>query len=52
MKTYTVKDIKKAECNLEPIKCKYCDSLEVVYLQYMGDGICQSCGEWQEKNSC
>ena len=39
----TLKEIK-----LEPIKCLYCESLEVVYNQYIGDATCQDCGEWQE----
>ena len=47
MKTYSVKDVKRAGCNLEPIKCSFCGSLEVVYMQYIGDGHCESCGEWQ-----
>jgi len=44
---YTVEDVINAECNLEPIQCKYCGSLEVVFLQYVGDASCQECGEWQ-----
>jgi ribosomal protein S27E len=47
MKTYSVKQVKQAGCTLEPIKCRYCGSLEVVYNQYIGDGSCQECGEWQ-----
>ncbi|MFW6016180.1 MAG: hypothetical protein ACOCRK_07050 [bacterium] len=48
MKTYTVNDIKKAECTLEPIKCKHCNHVgEVVYNQTIGDGYCQICGKWQ-----
>ena len=33
-----------AECNLEPLKCKFCGSLEVVFLQYVGDAQCAECG--------
>jgi DNA-directed RNA polymerase subunit RPC12/RpoP len=47
MKTYTVEDVIKAGYNLEPIKCKYCGSLEVTFLQYVGDAQCAGCGEWQ-----
>ena len=46
-RAYGVKDVKRAECNLEPIKCKFCGSLEVVYSQYVGDATCQECGKWQ-----
>jgi len=44
---YTVEDVIQAECNLEPLKCKHCGSLEVVYHQYIGDAYCMSCGKWQ-----
>ena len=44
---YTVDDVIKMGFNLTPIQCKYCKSLEVVYNQYIGDGCCQECGEWQ-----
>jgi len=47
METYTVEDVIMAECNLEPIKCKFCGSLEVTYFQYIGDASCASCGKWQ-----
>ena len=47
MKTYSVEDIISCGYNLEPIKCKHCESLEVVYNQYIGDASCQECGEWQ-----
>tara|TARA_R110002020_G_scaffold443286_1_gene654521 strand:+ start:136 stop:315 length:180 start_codon:yes stop_codon:yes gene_type:complete len=46
-KIYTVDDVILLGYNLTPIKCKYCESLEVVYNQYIGDGCCQDCGEWQ-----
>jgi len=47
MKTYDVQDVVNAGCTLEPIKCRFCGSLEVVYLQYVGDATCQECGRWQ-----
>ena len=47
MKTYDVQDIIDAECNLEPLECRYCHSLEVIYHQYIGDAYCQECGRWQ-----
>tara|TARA_R100001463_G_scaffold15141_7_gene39627 strand:- start:14681 stop:14866 length:186 start_codon:yes stop_codon:yes gene_type:complete len=45
--TYTIKDVQEAECNLEPLNCLHCDSTEVTYHQYIGDGYCSDCGEWQ-----
>lgn len=47
MKTYDVQDVINAECNLEPLRCRFCGSLEVTYLQYVGDATCGACGEWQ-----
>ena len=47
MRTYDVQDIIDAECNLEPLECRYCHSLEVVHHQYIGDACCQECGRWQ-----
>ena len=44
---YDVDDVIAAECNLVPIKCRFCDSLEVDFVQYMGDARCAMCGEWQ-----
>lgn len=44
---YDVQDVINAEFNLEPIKCRFCGSLEVVYLQYIGDATCQMCRRWQ-----
>ena len=30
-------------------KCKFCDSTEIVYHQYViCDSMCQECGEWQK----
>lgn len=46
-RTYTVEEVIAAEYTLEPMKCKYCGSLEVVFLQYIGDAYCQDCGIWQ-----
>ena len=30
-------------------RCIYCDEYTVIYHQYIEDGCCESCGEWQEK---
>ena len=46
-KTYGVQDVIDAECNLEPLKCRHCGSLEVTYNQYIGDAHCAYCGKWQ-----
>lgn len=45
--SYTIEDVKNTGYLLKPIKYKFCGSLEVEYLQYIGDGICQECGECQ-----
>ena len=46
--TYTVLDVLRAEYNLEPLRCLKCGMVgEVTFLQYIGDGICGYCGEWQ-----
>ena len=47
---YTTQDVINAECNLNPIECYYCKSLEVTFHQYIGDGYCAECGEWQNEN--
>jgi len=47
VKTYSVEEVIAAEYTLEPMKCKYCGSLEVVFLQYVGDAHCDECGTWQ-----
>jgi hypothetical protein len=49
MKKYTTEDTIKAEYTLEPLTCVFCGSTEVVFLQYVGDGFCENCGEWQTK---
>jgi hypothetical protein len=47
-KFYTVKDVQEAGCTLEPLKCVHCGTLGCVeYNQYIGDGYCEECGEWQ-----
>ena len=45
-KFYT-EDVQKCGFNLEPLHCVYCESSEVTYHQYIGDGHCSDCGEWQ-----
>lgn len=47
----TVKDIKKAEFNIEPCRCNHCGKNAVIYHQYIGDGNCEECGQWQEEES-
>lgn len=44
---YTVHDVLQAGYNLEPLQCVHCNSLEVEFDQYIGDGYCQDCGQWQ-----
>ena len=44
---YDVQDVINAECNLAPIKCRKCGSLEVAFHQYIGDAYCEECGSWQ-----
>ena len=46
---YYIQDVLNAEINLSPLHCKFCDSNEVVYHQYIGDASCQNCGEWQDE---
>ena len=46
-KSYDVQDVINAGFTLEPIKCRFCGSLEVVFFQYIGDASCQECGKWQ-----
>jgi len=48
MKKFTVKDVQECGYTLEPLHCVYCGSNEVVYHQYIGNGYCEGCGEWQE----
>ena len=48
IKTFDVNDVINAEFNLEPLKCLKCNKIgEVTYNQYIGDGQCGYCGEWQ-----
>ena len=49
--TYDVQDVINAECTLEPIKCRFCGSLSVIYMQYVGDASCENCGKWQLEDS-
>ena len=44
---YTTKDVQQCGYNLDPLHCVYCESSEVTYHQYIGDGYCSDCGEWQ-----
>ncbi len=49
VKTYNCDQVRAVGYMLEPLKCIFCGSLEVVFLQYVdgGSGYCESCGEWQ-----
>lgn len=47
MKTYDVQDVINAGFNLEPIKCRFCESTEVTFNQGIGDAHCAACGAWQ-----
>lgn len=46
-KFYDVDDVIAAECNLEPIKCRFCGSFEVDFVQFIRDARCAMCGKWQ-----
>ena len=48
---YTVEDVLHAECNLEPLICKFCGSDSVIFYQYIGDACCEACGKWQLEGS-
>ena len=50
MRKYFIKDVIEKGHNLEPLHCKYCDSEWVVFHQYVGDAVCEECGEWQLEN--
>jgi len=46
--SYTVHDVIKAGCTLEPMRCLHCGSEEnVTFNQGVGDAQCGNCGEWQ-----
>jgi len=45
--TYDVQDIIDVGYNLDPLICRYCNSLEVTYYQDVGDAHCARCGAWQ-----
>jgi len=46
-KTYDIQDVVSAGYTLEPIQCRFCQSPEVTYHQYIGDAYCNECGKWQ-----
>jgi len=55
VKSYTVFDVIKAECTLEPMKCIHCNGIGfTTYHQYVRDAYCENCDKWQleelEKN--
>ena len=56
MKVYHVEDVIAAECNMEPLVCKFCGSIECTFHQYIGDAHCADCDQWQledeEGESC
>jgi len=45
---YTLKDVRGAEINLEPVICQSCGSTETVYNQYVDALFCQGCGEVEQ----
>lgn len=49
LETYNCDQVRAAGYMLEPLKCIFCGSLEVVFLQYVdgGSGYCEECGKWQ-----
>jgi hypothetical protein len=44
--TFTVRDIQRAEFNLEPTICRNCGSTSASYQQYIGAVACPVCGFW------
>lgn len=48
-KTYTCDQVRAVGYTLKPLKCIFCGSLEVTFLQYVdgGSGYCEECGGWQ-----
>jgi hypothetical protein len=48
-KSYTVNDVDRAGCTLEPLRCLFCGSPEVTYHQYIHDARCEKCGRWQKE---
>jgi hypothetical protein len=45
---YTVHDVIRAGCNLEPLECLHCGHVgEVTFNQFVGDAYCGWCGQWQ-----
>ena len=49
---YDVQDVINAGFNLEPLKCRHCGHIgETTFHQYIGDALCEMCGQWQlDKN--
>ncbi len=46
-KVFDVQDVINAEYTLELLRCRYCQSTEVTFHQYLSDAYCASCGRWQ-----
>jgi uncharacterized paraquat-inducible protein A len=47
-KFFDVSDVRRAQINLEPLKCRKCRQVgNVIYLQGVGDAVCENCGAWQ-----
>ena len=47
-KVCDVQDVINAGFNLEPLKCRWCDTVgETTFNQKIGDAHCEACGEWQ-----
>ena len=44
---YDVQDILDRGYNLQPLRCRYCGSLEVDFNFGIGDAYCSNCGKWQ-----
>lgn len=34
--------------NYETYPCPHCGELTLIYLQYVGDANCESCGKWEQ----
>lgn len=50
-KVYTIYDVIRAECTLEPLECIFCKSHRVTFHQYVEDAYCYECGKWQLEES-
>lgn len=45
--TFSTQEQIQAEITLDPLKCYFCGSTEVIFSQIVGDARCEECGAWQ-----